>query len=117
MEKATEAMTPLHLMMLLHYHAVCGEPYAVREPYHRYSPAVCEYRNELFRRGLIKPVVVRGNSVVDDNARWAKLLKQTSLVNFDHGLFTTTKRGAELIQILCNLGGMTYGEQSKTVSE
>lgn len=109
-------MTPLHLMMLLHYHAI-SEPYAVREPGHRYSPAVCDYRTELFRWKLIVPIVVTDNkSIVVDTARMNRFNERPALVNFDHGLFTTTKYGAALVQELCNLGG-TYGEQSETVSE
>lgn len=70
-------MTPLHITMLLHYHAI-AEPYALRNPTHATSPAVREFREQLLKWDLIHE---------DDGPSG----------------YRTTERGKTYIDGLCNL--------------
>lgn len=46
-------MTPLQLMMMLHYHAISA-PYAEHDPCHAKSSAVKSQRDELVASGLLE---------------------------------------------------------------
>jgi hypothetical protein len=71
-------MTPLHIKMLFHYHAV-AEPYAMRHPEHANSAAVEEYRNDLLSANLIEPSDNSGSG------------------------FTTTERGRVYVDAICSV--------------
>lgn len=51
----TRPMTPLHIMLMIHY-SVNVKEYALEEPSHRRSQSVQDYRAELVAMGLLTPV-------------------------------------------------------------
>lgn len=91
-------VTPLHIMMLMHYNGCCT-PYALYDHGHRRSRAVSQYRAELCAWGLIKPIKLDGNIVRDDPDRFS----DTTAEQDDVGLYGATDRGKVLITAMCAL--------------
>jgi hypothetical protein len=97
-------MTPLHIMMLLHYYAV-AEPYSIRNDKHRFSSAVRDYRLDLYRRGLIQPITDDGSRyVVVDEPRAKVFAEFDPAVRNDHGHYGATAKGKALVDKLCKTG-------------